>query len=63
VSSFHDELRDLINRHSRENASDTPDFILATYLEACLRAFDAAVLVRDAWYGKEKSKEGVAIEL
>lgn len=33
-----------------ENMSDTPDFILATYLSKCLEAFDEAVRVRDNHY-------------
>ncbi len=48
---FRDELQDLINRHSMENGSNTPDFILADYVRDCLTAYDAAVLRRDRWYG------------
>ena len=50
MEEFRKELRDLINKHSLENASDTPDFILAKYLSACLRSFDLAVKERDNWY-------------
>jgi hypothetical protein len=32
--SFRKELESLLNRFSRENRSNTPDFILANYLEA-----------------------------
>ena len=49
--TFRDELEELINRHSLENGSNTPDFLLAGYLDACLEAFDEAVRVRDQWYG------------
>lgn len=48
---FHEELESLINRHSMENGSDTPDFILARYMATCLEAFDAATKRRDEWYG------------
>ncbi len=48
---FELELRALINRHSRENGSNTPDFILAEYLNDCLKAFDGAVRGRSLWYG------------
>lgn len=41
------ELGELINRHRLENASDTPDFILANYLMDCLAAFDNAVIARE----------------
>lgn len=43
------ELRALLNRHSKENRSDTPDFILSEYLGQCLDAFDQAVVARTAW--------------
>lgn len=48
--AFRTDLVDLINRHSRENASETPDFILAEYLAACLDAFDAAAKRRTEWF-------------
>ena len=40
------ELRELLNRHSAESRSNTPDFVLAEYLIHCLRAFDYAVRYR-----------------
>jgi len=49
---FRDDLQKLINQHSKENGSDTPDLFLADYLVACLAAFDAATKARDAWYGE-----------
>lgn len=48
---FIDDVTSLLNRYSCENASNTPDFILATYLLACLDAWNAGVTTRDAWYG------------
>ena len=47
-NSFRDELQTLVNTHCRENGSDTPDYVLAEYLTACLAAFDAATKCRDA---------------
>lgn len=47
---FRAELQTLINSHSRENGSDTPDWVLAEYLVACLEAFDRAVNMRNAWH-------------
>jgi len=44
------DLADLLNRHSAENESDTPDFLLARFLERCLQAFDEAVSARSRWY-------------
>lgn len=52
LSKFQEELTTLINRHSVENGSETPDFILAVYLSACLAAFEAATVRREVWYGR-----------
>lgn len=49
--SFEVELTELINRHSKENGSNTPDFILAAYLRECLLNFDATISRRDTWHG------------
>lgn len=57
-TTFRDQLQDLINYHSMENGSDTPDFILADYLTKCLEAFDVALTERLAWYNKPNEKEG-----
>lgn len=46
-TQFRLELKDLINKHSKENGSNTPDFILAEYLNKCLEAFNSAVMHRD----------------
>ena len=48
--SFKKELESLINCHSQENGSDTPDFILAEYLADCLKIFDKATKRRMKWY-------------
>lgn len=53
MSDFERELTALINQHSRENESNTPDFILAMYMEACLAAFATAVQQRETWYGRD----------
>lgn len=47
------ELTRVLNRHSAETASNTPDFILAQYLLSCLAAFNAAVQQRETWYGRD----------
>jgi hypothetical protein len=51
------ELEEIINRHSAENGSDTPDFILAEYLTGCLMAYDRALKAREEWYGRRLTKE------
>ncbi len=53
VTTLLEDIQNAINRHSAENASNTPDFILAQYLEACLAAFDVAVQQRETWYGRD----------
>lgn len=55
MNNFRSELERLLNRQSMENGSNTPDFILAEYLHACLDAFDAAVKHREQWYGRNAS--------
>jgi hypothetical protein len=56
-----DELRALLNRHSRENLSDTPDHILAQYLLDSLAAFEAATRARDLWYQPRVSTAGIVV--
>ncbi len=43
---FRGDLASLLNQHSKEQGSNTPDFILAQYLVDCLEAFDRATLDR-----------------
>lgn len=50
--TFERELAQLLNRHSRENDSGTPDFILARFMQSALDAFNKATATRDHWYGK-----------
>lgn len=47
------DIKNTINRHSAENGSDTPDFILAEYLIGALELFDATTQNREKWYGRE----------
>lgn len=49
------ELESLLNRHSVENGSDTPDFLLAEYLMQCLAAWNKCVRAREHWYGRTPS--------
>ena len=52
MTDFREELQSLLNVHSKENGSDTPDWILADYLSDCLASFDLAVRRREKWYGR-----------
>jgi hypothetical protein len=56
--ALRDELATLLNQHSAENGSNTPDFVLAEYLSSCLAAFDEAVRLRDDWMGIEARVRG-----
>lgn len=58
IINFRKDLEDLINRHSLENGSNTPDFILAEYLTDCLRTFDQYINRRETWYGRDIFKSG-----
>lgn len=62
MSDFRKELEQVINRHSKENGSDTPDFILAEFLEEMLKVFDHVTRCRDAWYGHKSLRERLAIK-
>lgn len=51
-NSLRKEIEAAINRYSRENTSDTPDFLLAEYLTDCLAAFEKINRERERWYGR-----------
>ena len=53
MKEFETELRQLINKYSMENQSNTPDYILAEYLLRCLVAFEVATQQREGWYGRD----------
>lgn len=53
-SDFYKEIEEAINRHSKENGSNTPDWVLAEYLIRCLFTFDACVDMRERYYGRER---------
>jgi hypothetical protein len=58
TEGFKKDLAKLINNYSLENQSDTPDFILADYLFACLQAYGAAHGRTLDWFGfKSWAKE------
>lgn len=57
MDKFQDELADLINKYSLENDSDTPDFLLATYLRHCLETWNVITQLRTDWYTPPNSRE------
>jgi hypothetical protein len=50
-SDLEQEIRRVLNKHSAENGSNTPDFILAGYLMACLKAYNEATIKAREWQG------------
>lgn len=49
IEKFQDDLTHLLNRHSLENESGTPDYILAEFLTDILKAYNKAVVARAHW--------------
>ena len=56
MENFEKELEILINKHSMENDSNTPDYILAEYLNSCLKLFNNTLKRRTGYY-KRSGKE------
>jgi hypothetical protein len=46
------DIAEVLNRHSAENLSGTPDFILSVFLQSCLNSFNQAVRARADWRGE-----------
>lgn len=57
MDTFQRELEALINRYSLENGSNTPDFILAQYLQDCLVAYERLHSAKEAWYAKAEDED------
>lgn len=58
---FETQLKRLLNAHSKENGSNTPDFLLASYLKSCLDTWNQHVKARDEWHGIEPRAGGVPV--
>jgi hypothetical protein len=54
IKAFQIELTKLINNHSLENITNTPDFIISNYLINCLRSYHTLHFNRDIWYCKDE---------
>ena len=50
MSELSKKIEGAINECSAENGSNTPDFLLAEYLTACLAAYEEITKARDKWY-------------
>jgi hypothetical protein len=58
--TFASELAHLLNHYSQESGSNTPDFILAWYLQGCLALWNECVTDRERWYGRTGNPATVA---
>lgn len=54
--AFLKELVSLVNKYSRENESNTPDYILGAYLRDCIEAFEKATRRREKRRDIKKAK-------
>lgn len=52
--SLGERIRQELNKASRENESNTPDYLLAAYLMSCLEAGENLIVSRDQWYGPRR---------
>jgi hypothetical protein len=50
--SFEKDLESLINKYSKENESNTPDYILAKYMLRSLENFNLTLKERSEWYNE-----------
>lgn len=50
-NKFEKELEQILNRHNKDNDTQTPDFILAQYLLSCMEAYRTAQRMRQKWFG------------
>jgi len=55
--TFQSELTELLNKYSQENGSNTPDWILSTYIIDCLYAFNSAFQTRHTWYNAKPDQD------
>ena len=52
ISLFEKELTSLLNCHSKDAATNTPDFILAAYLIDCLATYQRIKQWNDMWHSR-----------
>ena len=62
MTDFKKELCELLNKYSKENESDTPDFILAEYLIGSLKVFCESVNNRNTFYVRMEEPQPTDIE-
>ena len=55
MNEFEKKLQELLNRYTKENESNTPDYVLAHYIKYSLKAFNQAVNLREEYYGRKEN--------
>ena len=63
LTAFERALKNLLNKYSMENDSNTPDFILAEYMHACLTSFNLATRAREHWCAWQSNDSRVCRKL
>jgi hypothetical protein len=54
MATLRGDLERLLNSHSAESNSNTPDFILAEFLMRSLEVWDCCVKERDKYFGRQE---------
>lgn len=49
-ANFEQELCALLNRYGKDTETETPDYILAQFLTACIKGLAVTNAERDAWF-------------
>lgn len=53
------DIEVLMNQYNVDTMTDTPDFILASYVMTCLRNYMVTKTDTEAWFGKRITINGV----
>lgn len=52
---FEKELEELLNKYSKDNDTETPDWLLVEYLSGCLETYKTTIKAREQWFGRGSS--------
>ena len=63
IENFKKDLTYLINKHSLENDSNTPDFVLAEYLVGCLESYNKSIKLKDGFYNKSTDNKKMSCDI
>jgi hypothetical protein len=60
--TFQTELQALLHKYNKENISNTPDYLLADYIQQCLNALNNTINRRDGMMGMNISASKIEIK-